>query len=142
MGIGLAQFIPASTVAYKGRTPFVAEVAGAQYQHNHLAGILAELGLEGFIVYLTLIILILRRMAQLTGKLPESGIMGRNLRIAIFAIWCVYLSNNLFVEPSKTLFINAVPFLFAGLADGLYSRSSESGLKIPITNKEYTRNYV
>ncbi len=142
MGIGLAQFIPASTVAYKGRTPFVAEVAGAQYQHNHLAGILAELGLEGFIVYLTLIILILRRMAQLTGKLPESGIMGRNLRIAIFAIWCVYLSNNLFVEPSKTLFINAVPFLFAGLADGLYCRSSESGLKIPITNKEYTRNYV
>lgn len=130
MGIGLAQFIPASTRAYKGRTAFVAEEAGAQFQHNHLMGIATELGLEGIIVYLTFIILILRRMAQLTGKLSESGIMGRNLRIAIVAIWCVYLNNNLFVEPSNALFINAVPFLFAGLADGLYIHASESGQKI------------
>jgi len=130
MGIGLAQFIPASTRAYKGRTAFVAEEAGAQFQHNHLMGIATELGLEGIIVYLTFIILILRRMTQLTGKLPESGIMGRNLRITIVAIWCVYLNNNLFVEPSNALFINAVPFLFAGLADGLYIHASESGQKI------------
>ena len=136
MGIGLAQFIPASTRAYKGRTAFIAEEAGTQFQHNHLMGIATELGLEGIIVYLVFIILILRRMAQLTGKLPESGIMGRNLRIAIVAIWCVYLNNNLFVEPSNTLFVNAVPFLFAGLADGLYIRSMESGqeIKLPVRN--------
>ncbi|MBI5591943.1 MAG: O-antigen ligase family protein [Deltaproteobacteria bacterium] len=139
MGIGLAQFIPASTRSYKGRTAFVAEEAGAQFQHNHLLGIATELGLEGFIAYLVLIILILRRMTQLTGKLPESGIMGRNLRVAIFAIWCVYLNNNLFVEPSNALFINAVPFLFAGLADGLYIRSLESELKAQIANKESVR---
>ena len=136
MGIGLAQFIPASTRAYKGRTAFIAEEAGTQFQHNHLMGIATELGLEGIIVYLAFIILILRRMAQLTGKLPESGIMGRNLRIAIVAIWCVYLNNNLFVEPSNTLFVNAVPFLFAGLADGLYIRAMESGqkIKLPVRN--------
>jgi hypothetical protein len=130
MGIGLAQFIPASTRSYRGRTAFVAEEAGSQFQHNHLMGIATELGLEGIIVYLTFIILILRRIAQLTGKLPETGIMGRNLRIAIVAIWCVYLNNNLFVEPSNALFINAVPFLFAGLADGLYIRAEESGQEI------------
>jgi hypothetical protein len=126
MGIGLAQFIPASTRAYKGRTSFAAEEAGSQFQHNHLLGIMTELGLEGILVYLALIFLILRRMAKLTGKLPESGIMGRNLIIAIFAIWCVYLNNNMFVEPSNALFINTVPFLFAGLADGLYIRTMES----------------
>ena len=126
MGIGLAQFIPASTRAYKGQTAFAAEEAGSQFQHNHLLGIMTELGLEGILVYLTLIFLILRRMVQLTGKLPESGIMGRNLIIAIFAIWCVYLNNNLFVEPSNALFINTVPFLFAGMADGLYIRPMES----------------
>ena len=76
MGIGLAQFIPASTRSYKGRTAFVAEEAGTQFQHNHLLGIATELGLEGLLVYLAIIILILRRMTQLTGKLPESGIMG------------------------------------------------------------------
>ena len=139
MGIGLAQFIPASTRAYKGQTAFAAEEAGTQFQHNHLLGIATELGLEGFLVYLAIIVLILRRMVQLTGKLPESGIMGHNLRIAIFAIWCVYLNNNLFVEPSNALFVNAVPFLFAGLADGLYNRSLESGLKIQITDKESAR---
>ncbi|MFH0994383.1 MAG: O-antigen ligase family protein [Pseudomonadota bacterium] len=139
MGIGLAQFIPASTRSYKGRTAFVAEEAGAQFQHNHLMGIATELGLEGILVYLAIIILILRRMAQLAGKLPESGIMGRNLRITIFAIWCVYLNNNMFVEPSNALFINAVPFLFAGLADGLYSRSLESGRMIQIAKKESVR---
>lgn len=128
MGIGLAQFIPASTRSYKGRTAFVAEEAETQFQHNHLLGIMTELGLEGLLVYLAITILILRRMAQLTGKLPGSGIMGRNLGIVIFAIWCVYLNNNLFVEPSNSLFINAVPFVFAGLADGLYVRSMESGL--------------
>lgn len=139
MGIGLAQFIPASTRSYKGRTAFVAEEAGAQFQHNHLLGIATELGIEGFLVYLALIILIFRRIAKLTGKLPESGIMGRNLRIAIFAIWCVYLNNNLFVEPSNGLFVNAVPFLFAGLADGLYNRSLESEPMIQIVNKESAR---
>jgi O-antigen ligase len=136
MGIGLAQFIPASTRSYKGRTAFAAEEAGTQFQHNHLLGIATELGLEGILIYLVLIILILRRMARLTGKLPVAGILGRNLLVAIFAIWCVYLNNNLFVEPSNTLFINSVPFLFAGLADGLYIRSLESGVKIQVTNKE------
>jgi hypothetical protein len=139
MGIGLAQFVPASTRFYKGRTAFVAEEAGTQFQHNHLMGIATELGLEGILVYLAIIILILRRMAQLTGKLTESGIMGRNLRVAIFAIWCVYLNNNLFTEPSNALFINAVPFLFAGMADGLYIRSLESGLKIQLANEESVR---
>lgn len=126
MGIGLAQFIPASTRAYKGRTAFVAEEAGTQFQHNHLLGIMTELGLEGILVYLVITILILRRLIQLTGVLFGSGIMGRNLGITIFAIWFVYLNNNLFVEPSNALFINAVPFMFAGLADGLYLRSPKS----------------
>lgn len=122
-GVGLAQFIPASLHSYTGKTPFIAEEAGTQFQHNHLLGIATETGLPGFLVYVILIFLILRRLKQLAGRLPETGIMGNNLRIAIFAIWCVYLNNNMFVEPSNNIFINATPFLFAGLIDGLYTRS-------------------
>jgi hypothetical protein len=139
MGIGLAQFIPASTRSYKGRTAFIAEEAGAQFQHNHLLGIATELGLGGFLAYLIIIILILRRIAQLARKLPETEIMGRNLCITIFAIWCVYLNNNLFVEPSNAIFINAVPFLLAGMVDGLYIRNSESKLRIQIEDKDFAR---
>jgi O-antigen ligase len=127
-GIGLAQFVPSSRGSYKGPVAFVEEEGIATLQHNHLLGIATELGIPGILLYLTLIILILRRLKQLAGKLPGTGIMGNNLRITIFTIWCVYLSTNLFVEPSNNLFVNSVPFLFAGIADGLYTRSLEAGL--------------
>ena len=128
-GIGLAQFVPSSFLGtYKGPVPFSMEELGPQLQHNHLLGIATELGIPGFLAYLTLIILILRRLRQVKGKLPETGIMGDNLRIAIFAIWCVFLETGLFLETSVNIFTHAVPFLFAGLADGLYTRSLESGL--------------
>ena len=67
-------------------------------------------------------------MKQLAGKLPADGILGNNLRVAVFAIWCVYLNNNLFVEPSNAIFVNSVPFLFAGLIDGLYTRSMQANV--------------
>lgn len=128
-GVGLAQFIPASTRSYKGPVPASVEEAGTTFQHNHLLGIATELGIPGILLYLIVLILILRRLAQIKEFLPESGLMGNNLRITIIAIWCVYLNNNLFVEPSNNVFINAVPFLFAGVADGLYTRSIESRLR-------------
>ncbi len=132
-GVGLGQFIPAgsSSQRYKGPVPFIIEESRTTFQHNHLLGIATELGIPGLLAYLTLIFLTLRRLLQLAGKLPDTDIMGNNLRITIFAIWCVYLNNNLFVEPSNNIFVNAVPFLFAGIADGLYTRSLESGLLSP-----------
>jgi O-antigen ligase len=127
MGIGLAQFQPSTQGSYKGRTPYDAQEATA-LQHNHLLGIATELGIPGILLYLSLIILVLRRMKQLAGRLEGTGIMGRNLSVVIFSIWCVYLTNNLFLEPSNNLFINVIPFLFAGLTDGMYTRSLQSGL--------------
>ncbi|MFZ3047733.1 MAG: O-antigen ligase family protein, partial [Desulfatirhabdiaceae bacterium] len=132
-GVGLAQFIPASLKEYKGRVAYVAETAGTQFQHNHVLGLAVELGLGGVVVYLIIVSLILRRLKQLYGKLPISGIMGNNLCIVILAVWLVYLNNNLFVEPSNNIFLNAVPFLFAGLADGLYTRSLEMSQSYPST---------
>ena len=128
MGIGLAQFVPSAGRTYKGPIAFVEEESEAQLQHNHLLGIATELGIPGLLVYLTLIILVMRRLRQLAGKLPNTGITGSNLRIVIFAIWCVFLEISLFLEPSNSLFLNAVPFLFAGIADSLYTRSLDSAL--------------
>jgi hypothetical protein len=128
-GVGLAQFIPASVKEYKGRIPFIAESAASpEFQHNHLLGLAVELGAGGLIVYLSIIFLILKRLCQLSGKLQTTGLMGNNLRLVILSVWCVYLCNNLFVEPSNAIFINATPFVFAGIADGLYTRSLQSGL--------------
>ncbi len=123
-GIGLAQFIPVSVMTYRGRIPVVLEEVTPQFQHNHLLGLAAETGLPGFLLYLALIILILSRIRQLRGKLPDKGIVGDNLRIIILAVWVVYLINNFFLEPSVNLFCNAAAFLFAGLADGMYTRAA------------------
>ena len=131
MGVGLAQFTPATMSSYKGPITGIEVGAEATIQHSHLVGMTAELGIVGVLPYLTLIILIIRQLKQLAGKLPATGIMGDNLRVTILAIWCVYLNNNLFVEPSSSIFTNAVPFLFAGLAAGLYTRSVESALLSP-----------
>jgi hypothetical protein len=126
-GIGLSQFIPSSFGSYKGPVSFSMEEMEPQLQHNHIMGIAVELGIPGLLAYLTLIFLILRRLKQIKAKLPEAGIMGKNLSIAIFSIWCVFLETGLFLETSLDVFTHAVPFLFAGLADGLYTRSLESG---------------
>jgi len=128
MGIGFAQFAPSSIKSYKGPVTSLEVDALATLQHSHLVGIMTELGLLGLLAYLTLVVLVLRRLKQLAGKLPGTGIMGNNLRITILTIWCVFLNIGLFLEPSNNIFFNAVPFLFAGIADGLYTRSLESGL--------------
>lgn len=130
-GIGLAQFVPSTVQSFRGPKPYILDYGEGTFQHNHLMGIATELGIPGLLIYLTLIILILRRLKQLAGKLTDTGIIGNNLLIAILAVWCVYLSNNMFIDPSVSLFINAVPFIFAGMADGLYTRSLEAGLLSP-----------
>lgn len=134
-GIGLAQFVPSSIRSYRGPVFSVEEETPSQLQHNHLLGIATELGIPGLLAYLTVIVLILRRLKQLAGKLPGTGLLGNNLRIAIFAVWCVFLEIGMFLEPSNNIFVNAVPFLFAGLADGLYARSSESGMLSPLPTR-------
>ncbi|MEW6333037.1 MAG: O-antigen ligase family protein [Thermodesulfobacteriota bacterium] len=127
-GVGLSQFIPSSYGSYKGTISFSMEEMEPQLQHNHILGIAAELGFPGLLAYLTLVGLILRRLMQLKARLPEGGVMGKNLCIAGFAIWCVFLETGLFAETSLDLFTSAVPYIFAGLADGLYTRSRESGM--------------
>jgi O-antigen ligase len=134
-GIGLAQFIPTTVQAFRGPVPFILEYARGTFQHNHLMGIATELGLIGLAIYVTMLVFILRRFKQSAGKLAEKGIMGDNIRIAILAVWCVYLNNNLFIDPSVSLFVNAVPFIFAGLLDGLYTRSLEAPLPAPLPAK-------
>ena len=130
-GIGLAQFTPSSIRSYTGRVSFIEEEAPATLQHNHLLGVATELGIPGLLSYLAMLFLILWRLKLVAGKLPATGIIGNNLPIVIFAVWGVYLNNNLFTEPSSNIFINAIPFLFAGLADGLYTRYLETGLLSP-----------
>ena len=121
-GVGLAQFIPESFKRYRGRGGAVAESADEQTQHNHLMGLTVELGLFGIMTYLGVLILIFKRIIQARKFIPEGGLVGTNFLLISALMWAVYLNTNLFLEPSYFLFINAVPFMFAGMADRLFQQ--------------------
>ncbi len=119
-GVGMGQFIPVSAAS------FPAEAASLEVQeelqHFHVLGLLAELGIAGALLYLLLVVFVFKRLHHLRRHLPETGFISGNLVLAIAALWIVYLTTNLFLEPSYCLFLNAVPFVCAGAADGMYSR--------------------
>jgi len=119
-GVGMGQFIPVSAAS------FPAEAASLEVQeelqHFHVLGLLAELGIVGALLYLLLVVLVFKRLYYLRRRLPQAGFISGNLVLAITAVWIVYLTTNLFLEPSYCLFLNAVPFVCAGAADGMYVR--------------------
>lgn len=120
-GVGMGQFIPVSAGNFPGGSSLYA--LQSELQHFHLLGLLAELGITGALLYIALVVLVFRRLYDLRRRLPAQGFDGGNMIVAISAVWVVYLTTNLFLEPSYCLFLNAVPFAFAGAADGMYVRS-------------------
>lgn len=119
-GVGMGQFLPVSS------SNFPNEVASQGFQeeiqHFHVLGLLAELGIAGALLYLTLIVLVFRRLYYLRRTLSDDGFINNNLILAMTAIWVVHLTTNLFLEPSYCLFFNVVPFVCAGVVDGMYAR--------------------
>jgi O-antigen ligase len=120
-GVGLGQFIPVFYNEYRGRVATLENTAD-QAQHNHLIGMLVELGVFGVGLYLAIITMLFRRLYQLLPRMPSRGLVSVNLLLVIGVVLVVQLVANQFVEPSYCMFVNVVFFLFGGMADGLYSR--------------------
>ncbi len=132
-GVGFSQFVPTEVQEYSGRINLYAG-QDTIAQHNHLLGLWAELGFLGFFIYISIITVIFRHIFLLFSTIPERGCLGRNFLIAVTAIWIVYINNNMFVEPSFSLFVNAAPFTFAGITDGLYGKSASAEFSMqPLT---------
>lgn len=119
-GVGMSQFMPVSSENFPGEV--TTKGYQEQLQHFHILGMVIELGIVGAGLYFMLLALIFRRLYQLRTLLPLTGFISRNLLLAITVIWVVYLVTNLLLEPSYCLFYNAVPFMCAGIADGVYRR--------------------
>jgi len=121
VGVGLARFIPESIKRFRGRFSLAGSYT-EQTQHNHLIGMAVELGLVGVSVYISILILLFKRLFSLSKYLEETGNININLLIIITNIFCAYIITNLFVEPSYFLFVNAVFFTLAGIVNSLYDR--------------------
>jgi len=111
-GLGLAQF----------RSTAVTAVDETEYQHNHLIGLAAELGLVGLAIYLGILWQIFRRLFALFPALPEQRFYNANFLFLVGLALLANLISNTFVEPSLHAFANINFFLFAGLVDRLYNR--------------------
>ncbi len=120
-GVGLGQFIPESVKRYKGRVSTGGSITD-QTQHNHIIGLVVELGLIGAAFYLAILLSLFRKLFQLADVVTERGFPNINLLLLLALIACVYVNNNLFIEPSYCLFFNAVFFMIVGVVDGLNAR--------------------
>lgn len=119
-GVGMGQFTHISEL-YRGLIPVPSSYTEL-IQHNHLLGMLVELGLIGTIVYLLLIGCFFRHLYLLIDRMPEAGFFGPNFLLVSVLMMIVYLNNNVFVEPSFFLFVNAVFFTCTGILEGMYNR--------------------
>ena len=121
-GVGLAQFVPKSYSEYRGRAP-VPESSEEQIQHNHLMGMMVELGIVGVIVYVTIVLLFLSRVRDLAiaARMTKDKAVEWNTVLVIFLGGLSFLVLGLFLEPSYSLFANSVFFAFIGLSDGIYN---------------------
>jgi hypothetical protein len=115
-GVGLAQF----------RSISQSSPEDTEYQHNHLIGMAAELGLVGLMVYLGIVSLVLTRLFKLFSVLPEGRFVNANFLFLIGLALLCNLVSNAFVEPALVPFANINFFLFAGIVDRLYNRYASS----------------
>lgn len=111
-GIGLAQFRSTEMVALEE----------SEYQHNHLIGMAAELGLTGLAAYLLILVTLFGRLYQLLRRSPALRFYNANLLFLLGLALLANLTSNTFVEPSLHAFANINFFLLAGLVDRLYNR--------------------
>ena len=111
-GVGLAQFRTASLF-----TP-----SEVEFQHNQLIGMAVELGLPGMLLYLMIYFLTFSRLYRLCATVPDGVFVNLNLVILLATALFGNMLNNFFVEPSLHLFANLNFFIFAGVADNLYSK--------------------
>lgn len=118
-GVGLGQFVPTVVQEYRGKIPLPANLE-EQIQHNHVLGLMVELGIVGASLYLMMVAGFFRCLLRLSEKLPERGFISLNLLVVLAIALAVCLASNLFVEPSYCLYANVSLFLFGGIANGLY----------------------
>ena len=122
LGVGLAQFVPKTYSEYRGKVP-VPESSEEQTQHNHLMGMMVELGMMGTIIYATILLLFFSRLRELLmlAKATAGKVVDWNIIVVISLVGMSFILLGFFMEPSYSLFANSILFSFIGLSDGIYN---------------------
>lgn len=119
-GLGFGQFIPSSVERYKGVIP-VPSGSFTQTQHNHLLGLAAELGILGVSIFCLIIgVFLFRASRALVTFYNQPDMTFSNLVLVLLLGNIAYIVNNMFIEPSYFITINALFYMFVGFTDRIY----------------------
>jgi O-antigen ligase len=110
LGIGFGRFRSTSQFS----------VSEQEYQHNHLVGLGAELGLIGLGLFLSMLCVTFSRFFSLLANAPEGDVVNSNLLLFLGLGVLVNITSNTFVEPVLHPFANSNLFMFIGMIDRLH----------------------
>jgi O-antigen ligase len=127
MGVGFARFVSESKpylsqvrstiLGYKE-----AELGTRVNQHNQFLSILTEVGILGFLPFALMYFFMFRMMAR--AYRIKCDCYDSEFVAAVWAVWAAYVSQVMFIEPRFFEFMNAFPFMFAGIIVGGYQRAT------------------
>lgn len=128
VGVGFTRFMEYST-PYVGtvRTTLLGYrehwIGKNVNQHNQLFTVLTEIGLIGFIPLVLVYVFLFKYLAK-ARKMPPRN-CDRELVVCITAVWVGYLINIQFMEPRFFEFMNALPYILAGIVVGGLQREEQ-----------------
>ncbi len=122
-GCGFGRFIEVAPY-YMTRIPGIPYIGSGMTQHNTFSGVLAALGLFGFIPLLLIFIYLIQTAKLLYHQLPENEFFGKGLIISYFGVLVIYIINSLLLEMKFFQFPNSLFFLFSGILVGLRQRKN------------------
>ncbi len=120
-GCGFGKFIETAPY-YMIRLRGIPFIGSGMTQHNTFSGVLAELGLFGFIPLALIFIYLIRTARLLYRQLPENEFFGKGLIISFLGVFIIYTINSLLFEMKFFQFPNSLFFLFSGILMGLRQR--------------------
>jgi len=93
-----------------------------ELQHNQIIGIMAEMGLVGLPVYLSMVYLVLSRFFKIVKNSKKEGALNTNFILSLGLIIFTNFFSNCFVDPSVHIFAQVNLFMVIGMVDRLYCR--------------------
>jgi O-antigen ligase len=126
VGVGLARFLDYSPEYVKTvRTTFLGYrehwIGQSVNQHNHFLSVLTEIGLIGFVPLMIIYFTLFRTLRK--AYYVEAENYDKELVVCVWAIWAAHMVNVMFIEPRFFEFMNAFPYICAGIIVGGYQRA-------------------
>lgn len=132
-GWGLGRFVAINTYRHQQWNPDTPWSRGLGIPaHETELGILAELGIIGLLLWLSVLVLLARRLVVAYLRLPTDGIMGRPLAFIAGTAFVSLVLAGLFVDLRLFDYPSTMVFALVGAAVGAADRASKRTPEDPL----------